>query len=362
MKKEIHLITGDDEPRIEAEAAKRVQRLAGDNPDAFALEVLKESDNVPPEKTLNEVLTAIQTPGFFGGRKTVWLKNFHAFSGNTSAAALKRKEPVALRLDRLQKLIAENFPDEVALVMSGPGVDARSRFYTACNEAGNVVKLAKPDLGNRNWRGDVLAVLNERATELGMKLSAAVAEYLVEVIGVDTGKILQELEKLYCYAGKQPTLEQTQEICVGSRNAVFYALNNALGRRSIAGAFTAVHQLLSHSDENHAILGLIRQAASLFKNLLEAKLLMSHLHLRSAGALSSRLKSLNAREQELFEGNALLGMHPFRIRMLAEQAENYRGQELLRAIHVLAQADRRLVSTNLPKRLVLENLILEIMR
>lgn len=354
---DVFLITGDDHALISETARKCFDECVGENPDEFAMEIIKESDERGAEDTINELLNALMTPSFLGGHKTLWLQNFSAFDQENA----KGTNPVAVSINKLIDIIKTEFPAETTLVISGPKASGAKSLHKTIKKEGTVHVCNKPELNDRNWEANVRTIIQQRAQERGMKLTPKCVSYLIEVVGNDTGRIIQELEKVYCYAGESPQLEQVQAVCVGDREAVFYALNNSLGQRDLNGCFRVMKQLLGHTkDPEGAVIGLMRQASNLFNHLLQAKLLMLQMGLKSPGQLNSQLKAMSDDDKDAFAGNEVVTMHPYRAQMIAEQSARYSGRELVSAIGHIAQADKLMVSSPLSRKLVLENLIFQI--
>lgn len=349
-----YLITGNDEAAIREKARACVASLVGPEPDDLTLEVCRETDDRDAATALNDLLGAVLTPSMFGGPKTIWLQDFSAFADEG------RDSPVGKGLTQLVGLIGEGLPDDVSLVLSGPGADAKRKLCRAAKKHGELHNCRKLDLQNRRWSQEVQALIHEKATAKGLQLAPGVIGYLVETIGVDTARIDPELEKVLCFAGERPTLEQVSQVCAGSREADAFALNTAFGRRSLEDAYAAIARFMSHSrDPEGETIRLVRMTATFFKGLLEARLLMQHLRARPE-ALADRLTRLSPEEEEQLGENGLAGRHPYFVKLRAEEANRYRPPEILRALSLLAETDRLLVSSGLPRRLLLETLALRI--
>ncbi len=358
--KPVYLVTGSDWSAIRGEAAKVVGQLTGGSDDAFALEVYKESDDKNPEEIVSDLLSSLKTPSFLGGSKTVWLQHV-GFLASESTARDKKKDPLVAALAQLAAFIADAYPDDIQLVISGAGASPAKPLYKACSSVGKVLQFTKPDLRQRNWRRDVQLVIRRELDNRGMVLSPASVDYLVEVVGVDTERIACEIEKLICYAGERPTYDEVATICVGNREAVFYALSNAVGERNIAAVFKTISQILGHSrDPENLVVGQVRFLARFFTELLHAKVLMSVFGVRYGMQLPDRLEHLSSDERGPYTNNLMFTKKAGQMKMIAKQAERFTGQELVHAINLLADADRRLVSSNLSNRLILEKLTLEI--
>ncbi|MFT5126539.1 MAG: DNA polymerase III delta subunit [Rhodothermales bacterium] len=348
----ILLFTGSDEPTVRQKAKAAVAKLAGPEPDDFSFEIHKESDELPPEQIINELASSLLTPSMFGGSKTVWLSGFTLFDKESC------KTPLGDALARLAELISEGLPEEINLVMSGKGIDKRRKIYKAVNSVGKVHYFDKPELRNFRWREEVGKIIAQQAAERRMTLPVGAVEYLTEVVGVDTARIASEMEKIFCYSGTQPALDQIQEICVGNREALFFALSDAFGKRDINMAIRTMSQYLSHvKDPEGAVIGQVRLLSKYFRQLLHAKLLMTQLRVRS-GELGNAIGRLG--KDSPYSYNSLVGGSPWLVKRIAAQADKYSGAELVRAIGLLARFDKSLVSSPLPRRTLLETLAVQI--
>ncbi len=356
----VYLITGDDPPTIHESARKMVRKLAGDEPDEFSLETFRESSESGPEKVLKKLLEALHTPPFLAGRTTLWLQGFSAF-GEEPAQSAAKVGGTAKLLRKLAEFIQTRFPDDIALVLSGPGVDARKQLYKTCEAAGKVRVFKKPELTSRKWRDEVTTLLQHRAAERNMRLGRAEIEYLIEVIGTDTGRINMEIEKIYCYAGTTPSLAEIREVCSGNREAHFYALVDSLGNRDLGACMDALAQTMDHANsEDNECIRLIRQTANSLRRLLHVKVAMFTLKVRSGNELARVVPGLSEAEQAKLENNLTPEFSGWRLRRLGDQAIKYTGEELQDAISLFAEADKSAVSTALPRRLLLETLLLRV--
>jgi DNA polymerase III delta subunit len=365
---EVYLITGTDEPLIEERARKLTRQFAGDDADAFTLEIHKESDDKTPAEAIDGVIEGLLTPSLFGGMKTIWLQNFRAFSGAAKKADDETEYEdggglLKAAAGTLAKIISDRFPEDTNLVINGPGFDGRSRLVQACRRAGTVETLDKPKISDFKWRENVVRILEASAGNRQMTLPPDACEYLLEVIGVDTGRIGNELEKIYCYAGATPSLRDIQDVCTGTREAAYFALSNMLGDRDLNGAFATINQLLGNTkNPESAVIGLLRQASNHFRQLLEARLLLRVLNVSRRGELAPAVKSMSAADREHY-GNYLLLTRvksDWQMNRLAAQARKFTGPELVNAIGLLAEADKSNVSSTLSRRLILENLTFRI--
>ncbi len=362
MAENVFLITGDDETAAENLAAKIVHEHAGENPDAFRLEIFRENENKKPEDLLRDLLFSLQSPPFLGGRKTIWLRNFSRFGaegGKNAAGAL----PDALR--QLAEQIKQGIPEDIVLVMNGPGVDGRKALYKSCKTAGAVLVCKKPDRLSRNWREEMTRLVEESARNKGLDLPASVVAYLVEALGSESSRIGPELEKLICYCGGTDapvTLEAVREICPADGEAVSWELQDRLARRDIAGAFQVVDRLSrSGRDENEIARGLVIQLSRYFRHLIQARALMDQRGLRSGRDFQRKLAGISPEQKDklLRQGFEIAGFHPYRAGLLGEAAQRFSEEELVRSVRALKDAYRRCVSSGVSARMLLDRFLFE---
>ncbi len=360
--KSLFFCTGDDESNIHENARVIFRQWTGDSPDEFAVEIYKESEEKEIAPLLDELMMALRTPPFLGGRKTVWLQHAGFLDRESSLTDPdKIKDDVALRLFRLATFIASEFPDDINLVIDGLNADINKPLFKACGKIGKVKVHAKPNLRDRNWQQSVRRIIDDKLADRQMTLSGESITYLIEVIGVDTARINQEVEKIYCYAGQNPTFAQVQDVCTGNREAVYYALANAVGERNLNQALRTIAQFDEHArDTDYMALGQMRQLGRLINDLLHAKVLMAVLNCRSAGDLPNRMKTMSPDLKECQKHNVLWQKSDGQIRALAHQSGKYAGQELVQAINLIAKANKNMVSTSMPSRMVLELVVCQI--
>ena len=348
---QVLLISGNDEPRIAERARAVVDKLTGPQPDEFSLETHRESDETTLLDAIREAIGGILTPSMFGGEKTVWLRDF-PFANEGTQTDIRNKAPIALAVGELLEAITSGLPEEIHLVISGAGLQKNRRVYKTLAKIAKPEFLTKPELNNRNWRNGVAELLRSAATERAITLPRGAVEYLTEVIGVDTARIPNECEKIFCYAGNQPSLAQIRDVCVGNRDAVFYALTDGFGKRDLNLAYQSMAQVLGHTkDPESAVIGQLRMVCKYFREMLAVKVLAHELN-----SSSVRLEALTAEQRQRFRHSPALAMTDFKLRMVCEAARKYKGSEITTAISLLARADRLAVSSSLPRRVMLETI------
>ena len=355
------LVTGDDEPVIRSEADRIVRRLAGENPDPFALDVFCEQDGLDVSELLRQVIFSLRTPPFLSGRKTVWLQHFGKFSSEGNASS---KSADARAFRDLAELVKAGLPEDMALVIDGPKADGKKALSLAFKKHANLIVCSRPKTSDRNWQVAMAGLVEQKAKDKGIRLPAEVCQYLVGVVGTDTAAIDCELEKLVCFCGgpDQPiTLAAAEEICVGQGEEISWALTDALGKRDANEALRVINVLVSQTqgDPDKAARSLLGQVANFYRYLLQMRLLF-HTCKTNARSVRALLNSMSETERETLVGDGLevAGMNPYRAQMLAEGATRYDGPDLVEAVCAMRDAYLRCITTGVPVRTLLEELVL----
>lgn len=358
MAGKLFLITGTDTARIAERSRSLIREVAGDSPDAFAMDTIAERDEFNAQNALGEFIQAILTPPFLGGEKTVWLKNFSAFKDEK-----KKGSPGALAslFDRLIEVLGKGLPDGLAVVMSGADVDKRKRLYKLCAKIGDVETLDKPDIKSRDWQREMGRLIRERASAKGLRLKPEALDHLISILGTNTAAVDSQVEKLRCYLGEDGTVsgDVAQLLCQGDGETVYWGVTDALGARDLNRVFTEIETVLAlEKNPDGAILKLVYQTSGYFRQLLQVKILMMKLKI-SARQMSGAVKNLSPEKKKdlLDDGLEVVNIHPYRCQMMGEQAERYSGGDLVDAVIHSRDVFQHCVSRGGSNRVALESML-----
>ena len=180
--------------------------------------------------------------------------------------------------------------------------------------------------------------------------------------------LTNELEKLFVYVGARPDISDAdvRAICSVSRGAGDFELTNALGERNLPKAIRAVELMLESGEPG---LRIVAQLAGQFrfmlltKDLAQRKLLDADDGYNGGQTYFSGWNRLPEEAKAHFprtkEGGA---PNPWRLYRCALAARKFSIAELIRALELLLEAHRQLVSTQLDDRLIIEEVIAKIAR
>jgi len=359
----LQLVCGSEEYLVKEAARRLATALAPKGGGNFAIEIVDGMAANADEavKAVYKTLTAIHSMDFFASEKLVWLKNA-SFLGTDPTSDAKDVEAA---VKHFAETLKQGLPAGVALLVSAGPVDKRRAFYKLFEKLGAVqVHDAIDTQRDRTWEDKVGAFITAHAEALGKAVSNEAVALLIELNGSNLRQIETELEKLATYTGQRHTIEAADVRAVGSasREAITWDLNDAVGQRDLPRALRIVDRLLFQGEEP---IGLLFALASRIRQMLILRELIDCKALRPANypgvqdqlnRIPNNVASLLPADKKL---NPLLA-HPYIVFKTLSQAAAYTRPQLIRAMEWLLDTNRQLVSSALPAKLALEQLIARI--
>jgi len=218
--------------------------------------------------------------------------------------------------------------------------DRYERIRQTLGEYCSILEFARVD------EGDAVKWAMETAAAEQVRLDTDAARELVDSLGGDMMMIANELEKLTVYVGQRQriTLGDIETMVLAAKQRSFYELTDAISARDRTRALTVLDAILSSGDGEEAAIGHLFMLARTFRQML----VISERNVRDSRALW----------QALWQG---FRVPPFAAEDVIRQARRYKSRrELTAAIRRIARADFALRSNPVSKRLVLENLVLDL--
>jgi DNA polymerase-3 subunit delta len=188
-------------------------------------------------------------------------------------------------------------------------------------------------------------VLDSGAAQ-GIKVENDAARELVDALGGDMMMISVELEKLALYVGekKKITLGDVETMVLAAKQRSLYELTDAISARDRVRALEVLDATLSTTEGEDAAIGHLYMLAKTYRQML----VISEKNVRDSRALW----------QVLWQGFRL---PPFAAEDVIRQARRFKSRrELTRGLRLIARADLALRSNPPSKRMVLENLVLDL--
>ncbi len=296
------------------------------------------------ELELQEVLDRARTPSlmspfqvfFIRGVKNLYGRGKH--DGEFAAIESYFKNP---NPDALLVFVADhiNIPTDVRR-MDLTDKERYERIRETLGEYCPVLEFARVD------EGDAAKWAIATAESQGVKLDSDAGRELVDSLGGDMMMIANELEKLVLFIGekKRISLGDVETLVLAAKQRSFYELTDAISARDRGRALAVLDAILSSGDGEEAAIGHLYMLSRTFRQMLVI--------------LERNVRDSRALWQALWQG---FRIPPFAAEDLIRQARRYKSRrELTAAIRRVARADLALRSNAPSKRLVLENLILDL--
>jgi DNA polymerase-3 subunit delta len=194
--------------------------------------------------------------------------------------------------------------------------------------------------------GEAIKWLTETAAQHSTSIDADATRELVDSLGGDMMMISNELEKLLLYVGAKQriTLADVETMVLAAKQRTLYELTDALSSHNRARSLETLDAMLSTGDGDEAAIGYLYMLARTFRQMLVI--------------LERNVRDTRTLYQVLWPG---FRIPPFAAEDVIRQSRRYQSRrELTHAIGLISRADAALRTNPVSKRLVLENLILDL--
>lgn len=227
--KPAYLITGDDEPKIDAWRT-RVRTRAEEEGGQGALETFDAKASGP-----DEVAAALGMLTFGTEARYYLVDNVESWKAGD--------------LDPLERALADPAPDTV-LVMLARGKPQQRLVKAVTSADGEIREYVAP----KPWQMPKWAA--ERADECGLRLDQEAAKALVGVVGTRQQRLQREVEKLaiLAYPKTQLTAEQVERLAAGEASMQVYDLADAVVAGDVAATMRLAEALCAGEDRPSRLL------------------------------------------------------------------------------------------------------------
>ena len=358
------LVCGEDEFAVKQRARQIYQqwteRLGGLDHEIIEATASNSGEAL---KAIARLREALQTLPFFGSGKAVWLRDCN-FLGDERAA---QSQAVTEALAELALELKEFSWDNVRLLVSAGKVDKRKVFYKTLDKIGTTESLDGWSVNDRDWANQAEAWARKAVQARGKQISEDALAELVARVGPHARQLDSEVEKLCLYAGERAQVQETDVavVCTRNKTARAFAVGDALGDRDLPGLLRRLDEELweMQFDRDKSGIGLLYGLISKVRALLLLK------EMTREGWIKPTENYPRFKEQlERVPGEHLpadrrynpLAMNPYVLFKALPQARNYTEAELVRAMDLLLQCNRRLVSSGLDEALVLQQTLVQI--
>jgi DNA polymerase-3 subunit delta len=296
------------------------------------------------ETELFEVLDRARTPSlmapfqvfFVRGVKELYGRGSHNDEFEAIKSYFENPNPDALLIFVADHISIPSDPRKMEMTDR----DRYVRIKETLGEYCNVVELARVE------EGEAVKWLTEQAAVDGVKVDADAGRELVDALGGDMMLVSNELEKLVLFVGekKRITLGDVETMVLAAKQRSLYELTDAISAKDRVKALQILDAILSTGDGEDAAIGHLYMLAKTFRQMLVI--------------FERKVRDSRMLWQALWQG---FRVPPFAAEDIIRQARRYQSRrELTRALRLIARADLALRSNPPSKRMILENLVLEL--
>ncbi len=360
----VALICGDDEFAVKQRARQLYQQwteaLGGMDHEIIEATVANSSEAL---KAVSRLREGLQTLPFFGSGKVIWLRDCNFLGDERAAQTQAVTDALADLAQELKGFAWQN----IRLLVSAGKVDKRKVFFKTLDKIGSVESLDGWSVNDRDWADQAEAWARKSIQARGKQISGRALAELITRVGPHARQLDSEIEKLCLYAGGKLEIQETDVAAVCTRNklARAFALGDALGERNLPVLLRRLDEELweMQFDKDKSEIGLLYGLIAKVRALLMLKEMLREGWLKPTDNyphFKSQLERVPANQLPVDRRYNPLALNSYVLFKALPQSRNYTEAELVCAMDLLLQCNRRLVSSGLDEALVLQQTLVHI--
>lgn len=361
MSDKIHVLTGSDEGLVSEKALQLFNQLKPEGGDEFSNDII-EGNAENAESAFNicsEVIQALQTLPFFSAEKIVWLKDANFFGSDRTSESERAKQGVMALIEVLESGVS----NDVTFIISATTFHKGRAFYKFISKYAKVASFDKIDISGRDGQQKLQSHIKVSADKLGISFTSDALYLFVQLVGVDTRQIRNEIDKLDLYLGSERRVIELADVELMvplTREGVIFEIGRALQNRNGIRALSLVDDQLASGQSGIAIM----RAALIptIRNLFMARLVIDNISppLNDYNAFKASLDRFPEKELAWLPKNkaGAISMYPLFLAMA--DSKKFTTLALREAMISAQDIDMKLVTTALDPRVLLHKLIVEL--
>lgn len=362
---ELVLVEGEDEFAVKERARELFQAWSAEV-GGFDRDIIDGSANNAGEarRVVAKVHEALQTLPFFGAGKVVWLQNCNFLGDDRTSSAEAVKQALADLAAELLRFSATN----VRILISATRVDRRKTFFKAVEKIGKVESYHGWSVNDSEWTQEAASSAERQVRARQKTITEEALAKLITMAGPNPRHLASEVEKLSLFVGNRQQIETADVERVGSpiKHSQGFALADAVGDRNLPRALHVLDQELwtLKTDRKNSEIGLLYGLISRIRLLIFAKELVRRGWVDPKAEFATFKGQLLRVPRDDFPSDRRfnpLANHPWALFNGVRQSRHFSERELVRAMELLLECNRRLVGSGLDEAMVLQQTLVEIL-
>ncbi len=315
---------------------------------------------------IGKLREALQTLPFFGTGKAVWFQDCNFLGDDRTSGSAGVTEALLELAQELKKFSW----DKVRLVLSAGKVDKRKTFYKTIEKAGAVENFSAWSTDDKDWAMQAESAALKQLRGLKKEISDEALALLVTYVGPNARQLANETEKVALYVGDRPEIvpDDVDAVVTRQKQARAFALGDALGDRDLPRVLRTLDaelwemKLDPQKSEIGLLYGLITKVRAMIflKEMTRAGWISADLSDRDYNRFKAQLERVPADKLPADKRFNPLAVNPYVLFRAMPQSKKYSLAELVRAMNLLLECNRKLVSSSLDEALVLQQTLVQI--
>jgi len=361
----IVLVCGDDEYTVKRRGRELFEQWRqGDTDTEQEVIDAQASNTADALRALAKLREALYTLPFFGAGKIIWFRDC-SFLGDDRTG---QSGDVVEALAELAAELKDFRWNGVRVLVTAGKTDRRKVFFKTVEKIGAVEAYAAPSLEDKDWVDRMEETALRVVREWNKRIDDEALGELAHAVGPNVPLMHNEVEKLCLYVGDRKDIEarDVRAIVSTCKQARAFALADAVGNRDLGVALQRLDEEFwtMQFDRKKSAVGLLAGLTSKLRTMLLLQELTREGLLKEGTGTYQAFKSQIDRipqerlpEERPYNPRAI---HPFVLFNSLPHARRYSTEELIRAMQAALEANRRLVSSGMEEKLVMQQLIIQI--
>jgi DNA polymerase-3 subunit delta len=358
------LICGEDDFAMKQRAKELFQKwsqeLGGEDHETIEATVSNSGDAL---RVLGKLREALNTLPFFGGGKVVWLRDCNFLAEDKTSGSSAVTEALADLAEELKGFKWQG----VRLIVSAVKVDKRKTFFKTLDKIGRVECFDGWSLDDKDWALQAELMVRKLVESRGKKVGEDAVHEFVTRIGPQPRQLATEVEKVCLFVGDRETITKADVnlICSKNKLAKAFALGDAFGNRNLPALLKCLDEELwdMQFDKAKSEIGMLYGLIAKVRAMLMLKGMVREGWIKKGGdynGFKAQLAQVQPAKLPSDKKFNPLATNPYVLFRALEQSKNYSEDELVAAMELLLSANRRMVSSSLDERIVLQQTLVQI--